>query len=794
MIGLEEGSLPRRAPATPFLGDDERRRIGGRLRRGDAVSRDRYLFYTACTRPTERLYLVREAASDEGSPREASPFWEEVVALFPAEDVNRWTTRRPLSALTWSLEAAPTERERLRAVAGLWADDARRDDAEGLASANGWSRRLERARRAFTRHTRVTHPLVLAELRARSVFNVTELERFADCSSAWFFDRVIDPKTIDQEVDARLRGSVAHSALFRFFKGLPKELGTDHVVSERVEDAVRFMRSCLDQALAGVRVEMTELQRRELQQTLARDLERLVRAEAETELPLQPSRFEVAFGSERSVPELQRGLELGDGIVLSGKIDRIDVDPFSARGIVQDYKSGKSAPSARDIDKELRLQIPLYMLVLRDLVGIEPLGGVYRPLSGTAAPRAAPRRGEGRRAPRVREGGLSRRGGLLEAGRGGEGDGAALRRPDPGGRRRPRSQGRRVSRVVRPLDDVPGEARMNWTPNDEQRAAIDARGRVFVSAGAGTGKTAVLVERFVEAVCERGLDVESILVITYTKRAAGELRSRIRAALRRRGRADLAREPRRRLDLDDPRVLQPAAEGVSVRGRSRPAVPRAGRRAGAPSSASEAFDEALAAFCERDDEERARLLDDVRRARLAADDHRHLRDAALGRPRPRPRARREPALAERLEELREAARCLAEDGAADRAAARQRGGAARCCRSGTAAGRRLLDLRLIALAASAPPRFEEAARSRRAGGARRARDPRPRSAPGAAGRLRRGVSPRRSGASRPSTSRISSSLARDLLRDNPEIRERSSCASARSWSTSSRTRTASSAS
>ena len=139
--------------------------------------------------------------------------------------------------------------------------------------------------------------------------------------------------------------------------------------------------------MAGVRVEMTELQRRELQQTLARDLERLVRAEAETELPLQPSKFEVSFGSERSVPELQRGLELGDGITLSGKIDRIDVDPFSARGIVQDYKSGKSAPSARDIDKELRLQIPLYMLVLRDLVGIEPLGGVYRPLSGDRGPR-----------------------------------------------------------------------------------------------------------------------------------------------------------------------------------------------------------------------------------------------------------------------------------------------------------------------------------------------------------------------------------------------------------------------
>ena len=60
-------------------------------------------------------------------------------------------------------------------------------------------------------------------------------------------------------------------------------------------------------------------------------------------------------------------------------------------------------------------------------------------------------------------------------------------------------------------------------PNDQQAAAIAARGQVFVSAGAGTGKTTVLVERFVEAVCEHGLDVESLLVITYTERAAGEL-------------------------------------------------------------------------------------------------------------------------------------------------------------------------------------------------------------------------------------------------------------------------------
>jgi RecB family exonuclease len=130
-----------------------------------------------------------------------------------------------------------------------------------------------------------------------------------------------------------------------------------------------------------VRQELTELERRELEGRLWRDLERFVRDEAESEAPLVPRRFEVSFGTERSAPELQRGLDLG-GFSLSGKIDRIDVDPFSARGIVWDYKSGKTAFSAAKMDSELRLQIPLYMLVLRDLVGIEPLGGLYRALAG----------------------------------------------------------------------------------------------------------------------------------------------------------------------------------------------------------------------------------------------------------------------------------------------------------------------------------------------------------------------------------------------------------------------------
>jgi ATP-dependent helicase/nuclease subunit B len=381
LLGLEEGSLPRRARPSPFLDDDARRELGGRLERPDPVARDRYLFYTACTRALERLVLVREASNDEGVPRDPSPFWEDVRALFDPDDVAFATRRRPLSALTWPLEAAPSERERLRALARLSVDDL--DGAASLAAANDWTRKLDRARAAFDRPTPLRNPAVLETLSSRTVFSATELERFADCSSAWLVERVVDPKRIDAEPDAMLRGQVAHTALNRFYATLPRELDAERVTPENLDAALELARRCLDDALgSGVRLDLTELQAAELRHTLLADLEGFVRDEAVAEVGFVPRKLEVSFGSERAAPELQRGLPLGEDLWLSGKIDRIDVDPFSARGLVQDYKSGKGAHSARDIERELRLQIPLYMLALRDLVGLEPLGGVYRALAG----------------------------------------------------------------------------------------------------------------------------------------------------------------------------------------------------------------------------------------------------------------------------------------------------------------------------------------------------------------------------------------------------------------------------
>jgi ATP-dependent exoDNAse (exonuclease V) beta subunit len=78
---------------------------------------------------------------------------------------------------------------------------------------------------------------------------------------------------------------------------------------------------------------------------------------------------------------------------------------------------------------------------------------------------------------------------------------------------------------------------------EEQRAAIAARtGSQLLSANAGSGKTAVMVERFVEAVLSDGVGVGAILALTFTEKAAGELRDRLRRRLLELGEIEHARE------------------------------------------------------------------------------------------------------------------------------------------------------------------------------------------------------------------------------------------------------------
>lgn len=81
---------------------------------------------------------------------------------------------------------------------------------------------------------------------------------------------------------------------------------------------------------------------------------------------------------------------------------------------------------------------------------------------------------------------------------------------------------------------------MGWTPKQEE--AITSRDQnLLVAAAAGSGKTSVLVERIVRRILDDGIDIHKLLVVTFTKAAAAEMRARVGKAL-----AEAANDPAKR--------------------------------------------------------------------------------------------------------------------------------------------------------------------------------------------------------------------------------------------------------
>jgi len=75
-------------------------------------------------------------------------------------------------------------------------------------------------------------------------------------------------------------------------------------------------------------------------------------------------------------------------------------------------------------------------------------------------------------------------------------------------------------------------ANVSWT--SDQQKVIDLRNRnILVSAAAGSGKTAVLVERIINMISEgeSPVDVDKLLIVTFTNAAASEMRERILSAI-----------------------------------------------------------------------------------------------------------------------------------------------------------------------------------------------------------------------------------------------------------------------
>jgi len=82
--------------------------------------------------------------------------------------------------------------------------------------------------------------------------------------------------------------------------------------------------------------------------------------------------------------------------------------------------------------------------------------------------------------------------------------------------------------VLTLIDKTEAKKKKKFVPTDEQQNAIDHIGSdLLLSAGAGSGKTATLTDRIVKRIVKDKIDISRMLVVTYTKDAANELKTRI---------------------------------------------------------------------------------------------------------------------------------------------------------------------------------------------------------------------------------------------------------------------------
>ena len=339
---MQEGAFPAPARPEPFLGDDERRAInaatGLRLRsHEDALGAERYLLYATVSRPERALFVAWHAADDEAEPAVRSSFVDDLARLFADDPLARARTR-DLGAVG----SATSERERLRAGAHA-GPPVREQTAQSLRSDE-----------------------VLAALAAQPAWSASGLETYAGCPVKWFVERLLDPEGLVPDPEALVRGNLAHKVLEQALQRLVNGGG---LTPAHLPDARRAVLEALDRLEHEFPMSVDPSRRRAMRRRLEADLLRYVEAAATSGTAFVPTRFEQEF----------EGLDVGDGLVLRGKVDRIDVRPGTNEAILYDYKGKTAYPAAKWMD-ERRFQLAVYALAARELLQLEPVGALYQPL------------------------------------------------------------------------------------------------------------------------------------------------------------------------------------------------------------------------------------------------------------------------------------------------------------------------------------------------------------------------------------------------------------------------------
>lgn len=351
---MQEGVFPPPAAGDPFLGDAERLAINvaGGLRlqlREDRLDAERWLLYSAVSRPTERLVVSWHRGDDDGEPRVRSLFVDDVLGCFTPALGDAVTDRR-LGEVGFAAGGGARQR-RLAAAAG--AADAAPEPGLGP----------------------LTDPLALQEIRERDAWAARSIELWVTCPARWFVEWLLGPERLDPNPPPMIRGGIYHRVLQETFEQLRGRLTEAQLPNARSIALGALREACAAERLAGRDQEHDALVRR-----LEADVLRYLAFAASSGTVFRPAHFELSFGTRRDDVE---PVVLGEGLRVSGRIDRVDVSPDGTAAIIIDYKGKSGTRPQKRWTQDGALQVGLYALAVRELLpGVRVAGALYQPING----------------------------------------------------------------------------------------------------------------------------------------------------------------------------------------------------------------------------------------------------------------------------------------------------------------------------------------------------------------------------------------------------------------------------
>jgi ATP-dependent helicase/DNAse subunit B len=429
IAGMTEGSFPLRTSRDWLYPHEERERL---KKHGlvledistETLLKEEHYFYQCACRATERLYLTRPLAADDGIETVASYYIEELRRAIDPIELDQEQVRSNLSSQDLRFTSSASElatklitqkaRQGHRAggekllpqtiVAELIAQ-ARRETYISDSLLRRVSIELERGGDSFGPYDgQITQndlrALLVNHFGPEYVYSASGLSAFGNCPYKFFAARVLRLEPRNEaalDLPAIDAGKLLHDILRRFFERHRKE----YLPDKNRDDLLKEIGDVADEVFKEHQDKVPPLNERIwkidceirkliLEQVLLHEL----RLQEKTKTRgMLPTYFELAFGraSEASDPSSKTDYlkifrnedTASEPALVQGQIDRVDIGESGKHVIAYDYKLSQGA---RIIDMQAgrHLQIPIYLAALEQLFvpGFELAGGGYYRLRG----------------------------------------------------------------------------------------------------------------------------------------------------------------------------------------------------------------------------------------------------------------------------------------------------------------------------------------------------------------------------------------------------------------------------